>query len=108
MTIKRKNPLKNLNLKLVCFDWLFSSLNRIPFLLVVVPQSEMKISGYLNLFADFLHNFTDGLAIGSTYLLGPKVGAITTMTIFFHEIPHEIGDYAILIQNGCSRKKVCK
>jgi hypothetical protein len=34
----------------------------------------MKISGYLNLFADFLHNFTDGLAIGSTYLLGRKVG----------------------------------
>jgi zinc transporter 7 len=71
----------------------------------VVPQSEMKISGYLNLFADFLHNFTDGLAIGSTYLLGRKIGAVTTMTIFFHEIPHEIGDYAILIQNGCSRKK---
>ena len=73
---------------------------------VAVPASEIKISGYLNLFADSLHNFTDGLAIGSTYLLGRKVGAITTMTIFFHEIPHEIGDYAILIQNGCSRKKV--
>lgn len=34
----------------------------------------MKISGYLNLIADGLHNFTDGLAIGSSYLLGPKVG----------------------------------
>jgi zinc transporter ZupT len=44
------------------------------FSLEVVPQSEMKISGYLNLFADFLHNFTDGLAIGSTYLLGRKIG----------------------------------
>ncbi len=42
--------------------------------LVAVPESDMKISGYLNLFADFLHNFTDGLAIGSTYLLGRKVG----------------------------------
>lgn len=45
------------------------------FILVeVVPESDMKISGYLNLFADFLHNFTDGLAIGSTYLIGRKVG----------------------------------
>ncbi|CAF1669035.1 unnamed protein product [Adineta ricciae] len=65
----------------------------------------MKISGYLNLIADGLHNFTDGLAIGSTYLLGRTVGLTTTFTIFLHEIPHEIGDYAILIQNGCSRKK---
>ncbi|UJR34241.1 hypothetical protein I4U23_021646 [Adineta vaga] len=71
----------------------------------VVPESRMKISGYLNLIADGLHNFTDGLAIGSTYLLGRKVGLTTTLTIFLHEIPHEIGDYAILIQNGCSRKK---
>jgi len=44
------------------------------FYLDVVPKNEMKISGYLNLFADFLHNFTDGLAIGSTYLLGKKIG----------------------------------
>ncbi|CAF3463246.1 unnamed protein product [Rotaria socialis] len=71
----------------------------------VVPQSNMKISGYLNLFADALHNFTDGLAIGSSYSMGRKLGSITTLAIFLHEIPHEIGDYAILIQNGCSRKK---
>jgi len=71
----------------------------------VIPKNEIKISGYLNLIADGLHNFTDGLAIGSSYLLGRKVGISTTIAIFFHEIPHEIGDYAILIQNGCSRKK---
>jgi zinc transporter 7 len=35
-----------------------------------------------------------------------SLGLMTTFTIFLHEIPHEIGDYAILIQNGCSRKKV--
>jgi len=72
---------------------------------VIVPKSNMKISGYLNLIADGLHNFTYGLAIGSSYSLGRKVGTVTTLAIFFHEIPHEIGDYAILIQNGCSRKK---
>ena len=90
----------------------------------VPAESDMKISGYLNLIADGLHNFTDGLAIGSSYLLGRKVGKatlsqpfsveilghrsgfVTTLAIFLHEIPHEIGDYAILIQNGCSRKKV--
>lgn len=67
---------------------------------------DIKISGYLNLAADFLHNFTDGLAIGASYLAGDGVGYITTFTILLHEVPHEIGDFAILIQSGCSKKKV--
>lgn len=65
------------------------------------PQtSGYRIAGYLNLFADFFHNFTDGLAIGASFLAGNTIGFFTTFTILFHEIPHEIGDYAILIQSG--------
>lgn len=69
-------------------------------------KSEIQIAGYLNLAADFMHNFTDGLAIGASYLAGDNVGYITTFTILLHEVPHEIGDFAILIQSGCSKKKV--
>jgi len=65
----------------------------------------INVSGYLNLVADFAHNFTDGLAIGASFLVNKNVGIVTTITILFHEVPHEIGDYAILIQSGCSRKK---
>ncbi|KAL1496939.1 hypothetical protein ABEB36_007987 [Hypothenemus hampei] len=65
----------------------------------------MKVAGYLNLAADFSHNFTDGLAIGSSYLAGNTVGIVTTITILLHEVPHEIGDFAILLQSGVSRKK---
>ncbi|CAK9832315.1 Protein catecholamines up [Anthophora retusa] len=68
-------------------------------------QNEIKIAGYLNLVADFLHNFTDGLAIGASYLAGQNIGYITTVTILFHEVPHEIGDFAILIQSGYSKRK---
>ena len=64
------------------------------------------MAGYLNLAADFAHNFTDGLAIGASYLAGHNIGLITTLTILFHEVPHEIGDFAILIQSGCTKKKV--
>lgn len=65
---------------------------------------EIKVAGYLNLAADFSHNFTDGLAIGSSYLAGNPIGMVTTVTILLHEVPHEIGDFAILLQSGVSRR----
>lgn len=68
-------------------------------------QQDIKIAGYLNLAADFTHNFTDGLAIGASFIAGQNIGYITTVTILLHEIPHEIGDFAILVQSGCSRRK---
>uniref|UniRef100_A0A3P9K967 Zinc transporter SLC39A7 n=1 Tax=Oryzias latipes TaxID=8090 RepID=A0A3P9K967_ORYLA len=68
-------------------------------------SSDIKVSAYLNLAADFTHNFTDGLAIGASFLVSPAVGAITTVTILLHEVPHEIGDFAILVQSGCTKKK---
>lgn len=69
------------------------------------PKPKMEVAGYLNLAADFTHNFTDGLAIGASYLAGNSVGIVTTITILLHEVPHEIGDFAILIKSGCSKKK---
>uniref|UniRef100_A0A182SNQ2 Zinc transporter n=1 Tax=Anopheles maculatus TaxID=74869 RepID=A0A182SNQ2_9DIPT len=68
-------------------------------------EDNIKIAGYLNLAADFTHNFTDGLAIGASYLAGNSIGLITTITILLHEVPHEIGDFAILVKSGCSKKK---
>ncbi|XP_018803461.1 PREDICTED: protein catecholamines up [Bactrocera latifrons] len=66
---------------------------------------EVKITGYLNLAADFAHNFTDGLAIGASYLAGNSIGIVTTITILLHEVPHEIGDFAILIKSGCTKRQ---
>lgn len=66
---------------------------------------EIEVAGYLNLAADFTHNFTDGLAIGASYLAGNYIGIVTTITILLHEVPHEIGDFAILIKSGCSKRK---
>ncbi|GIY20151.1 zinc transporter SLC39A7 [Caerostris darwini] len=72
---------------------------------VVKADEDIMVAGYLNLAADFTHNFTDGLAIGASYIAGSGIGLITTMTILLHEVPHEIGDFAILIQSGCSKRK---
>ncbi|VDM30880.1 unnamed protein product [Hydatigera taeniaeformis] len=61
----------------------------------------MNITGYLNLAADFTHNVTDGIAIAGSFLISRNVGYVTTLTVLVHELPHEIGDYAILIKSGC-------
>lgn len=68
-------------------------------------EQSIKVTAYLNLAADFTHNFTDGLAIGASFIAGTTVGIVTMITVLVHEVPHEIGDFAILIQSGYSKKK---
>jgi len=67
-----------------------------------------KVSGFLNLAADFTHNFTDGLAIGATFVAGERMGMITTVAILLHEVPHEIGDFAILVSSGFTKWQAMK
>ena len=87
-------------------NFLFGKLHLSIIYLLLYLVESLKIAGYLNLAADFAHNFTDGLAIGASFLAGETVGIITTITILLHEVPHEIGDFAILVQSGCSKRKV--
>ncbi|CAK1355642.1 Zinc transporter SLC39A7 [Cercospora beticola] len=68
------------------------------------PKKEVKLSAYLNIIADFTHNITDGLAMSSSFYASPTIGATTTLAVFCHEIPHEVGDFALLIQGGMSKK----
>ncbi|KAJ1643636.1 hypothetical protein LPJ64_004610 [Coemansia asiatica] len=66
-------------------------------------QRQVKLSAYLNLIADAAHNFTDGLAMSASFYLSHAAGLSTFVAVFFHEIPHELGDFAILVQSGFSR-----
>ncbi|MDD4980202.1 MAG: ZIP family metal transporter [Candidatus Omnitrophica bacterium] len=60
---------------------------------------------YLNLIGDSIHNFTDGLVIGASFMLGIHFGFITTLVIILHEIPQEIGDFGVLVYGGFSKLK---
>jgi len=63
----------------------------------------LQVSGYLNLMANSIDNFMHGLAIGGGFLVSHKMGLLTTLAILVHEVPHEIGDFAILLRSGFTR-----
>lgn len=66
------------------------------------------VAGYLNLMANSIDNFTHGLAVGGSFLVSLRVGLLTTFAILVHEIPHEVGDFAILLKSGFSRWEAAK
>jgi zinc transporter 7 len=66
----------------------------------VSKGGDIKVAAYLNLAADFAHNFTDGLTLGAVFLHPEAAPWMTFIAILLHEVPHEIGDFAILIQSG--------
>ncbi|MFA5357129.1 MAG: ZIP family metal transporter [Candidatus Omnitrophota bacterium] len=60
---------------------------------------------YLNLVGDAIHNFTDGLVIGASFIVNVHFGVVTTLVIIMHEIPQEIGDFGVLVYGGFSKLK---
>uniref|UniRef100_A0A8C6ETT9 Solute carrier family 39 member 5 n=2 Tax=Marmota marmota marmota TaxID=9994 RepID=A0A8C6ETT9_MARMA len=61
---------------------------------------------WMVLLGDGLHNLTDGLAIGAAFSDGFSSGLSTTLAVFCHELPHELGDFAMLLQAGLSFRRL--
>lgn len=59
----------------------------------------------INLVGDGLHNFLDGVLIAASFAVNPVIGFSTTVAVFLHELPQEIGDFGILIHSGLTVKK---
>jgi len=60
---------------------------------------------YLILIADGLHNFIGGLAVGGVFLIDIKLGVSTWLAAAAHEVPQELGDFAVLVKGGWKKKK---
>jgi zinc and cadmium transporter len=64
-----------------------------------------RASGVLVLVGDSLHNALDGVLIAAAFLGSMQLGILTTLAVAAHEIPHRVGDFAILVQAGLSRSR---
>ena len=50
--------------------------------------------------ASSLHSFLDGISVAAAFVAGPRVGWITALAISLHEVPHRVGDFAVLLHAG--------
>lgn len=60
---------------------------------------------YLVLLGDGLHNFIGGMAIGGTFLIDTRLGITSWLAAAAHEVPQELGDFAVLVKGGWSKGK---
>lgn len=64
-----------------------------------------QAAGTLILIGDGIHNFVDGVLIAAAFLTDFHLGVVTSLAVAAHEIPQEVGDFAVLLHSGFSRKR---
>jgi zinc and cadmium transporter len=60
-------------------------------------------SGTMVIVGDTFHNFIDGIIIAAAFLADVHLGVVTSLAIIAHEIPQEVGDFAVLLNSGYSK-----
>jgi zinc and cadmium transporter len=68
-------------------------------------HSHHHAAGPLIILGDSIHNFVDGVLIAAAFLTDAQLGIVTSLAVAAHEIPQEVGDFAILLQSGYSKGK---
>jgi zinc and cadmium transporter len=62
-------------------------------------------AGYLNIVGDLAHNFSDGVMVAAAFLTSPQVGLVASVAIAMHELPHELGNFAVLVHSGFTPRR---
>jgi len=72
-----------------------------------IPTSEQHIHplATMNLVGDGIHNLIDGMLVGASYMVSFPIGLTTTLAVFLHEVPQELGDFGVLVHGGLTVKK---
>lgn len=69
------------------------------------PRPYLTPVAFMVIIGDGLHNLTDGMAIGAAFGTDPVTGMATAFAVLCHELPHELGDFALLLQTGVSIRR---
>ena len=67
-------------------------------------HDDKNASGALIIIGDAVHNFVDGILIAAAFMTDVDLGIVTALAVASHEIPQEIGDFAVLLNSGFKRK----
>uniref|UniRef100_A0A182HMA8 Uncharacterized protein n=1 Tax=Anopheles arabiensis TaxID=7173 RepID=A0A182HMA8_ANOAR len=69
------------------------------------PPGSLSAVAWMVVMGDGLHNFTDGMTIGAAFANNIAGGFSTAIAVFCHELPHELGDFAVLLKAGMSARE---
>ncbi len=67
--------------------------------------ARQRSAGMMILIGDSLHNFLDGILIAGAFLTDVHLGMVTSLAVTAHEIPQEVGDFAVLLHSGFERRR---
>lgn len=72
-----------------------------------IPTSKQHVHplATMNLVGDGIHNLIDGMLVGASYMVSFPIGLTTTLAVFLHEIPQELGDFGVLVHGGLTVKR---
>ncbi|MCM1129881.1 MAG: ZIP family metal transporter [Alistipes senegalensis] len=62
-------------------------------------------AGWMILIGDGFHNFADGIMIAAAFMADIHLGIVTSLAVFAHEVPHEVGNFIVLLNAGFSRMR---
>lgn len=70
-----------------------------------VPRLQRPTGSWAVLLGDSVHCFGDGLLIAAAFIADPGVGALASLAVLVHEVPHHLGDLAVLRQGVDGRRR---
>ncbi|GMM30360.1 Zn(2+) transporter [Martiniozyma asiatica (nom. inval.)] len=65
-------------------------------------------NAYVNIIGEFIHHLTDALALTSSFYISRQSGTSTFFASLLHELPHEVGEFALLLKQGLTKKQAIK